>query len=71
MTGTKSAIKTAFEARDLNVRLDRPPTAAEFHQLASVPAEAEWFANLDNPHAPRVPDRSAGLHGFCGDPSGG
>ena len=27
----------------------RTLTAAEFHQLAAVPAEAEWFANLDNP----------------------
>ncbi|WP_438390490.1 hypothetical protein [Caballeronia sp. DA-9] len=24
-------------------------TAAQFHQLADVPPEAEWFANLDNP----------------------
>lgn len=24
-------------------------SAAEFHQLANVPPEAEWFANLDNP----------------------
>jgi hypothetical protein len=24
-------------------------TADQFHRLATVPAEAEWFANLDNP----------------------
>lgn len=35
-------------------RLDRPLTAAEFHQLAAVPAEAEWFANLDNPRTRRA-----------------
>jgi site-specific recombinase XerD len=35
-------------------RLDRPLTAAEFHQLATVPAEAEWFANLDNPRTRRA-----------------
>ncbi|SAL75241.1 phage integrase family protein [Caballeronia terrestris] len=29
-------------------------TGAEFHQLASVPAEAEWFANLDNPRTRRA-----------------
>jgi len=27
---------------------------AEFHQLAAVPAEAEWFANLDNPRTRRA-----------------
>jgi len=25
-------------------------TAAEFHRLADVPAEAEWFANIQNKH---------------------
>ena len=29
-------------------------TAAEFHRLADVPPEAEWFANLGNPHTRRV-----------------
>lgn len=29
-------------------------TAAQFHQLAAVPAEAEWFANLDNPRTRRA-----------------
>lgn len=29
-------------------------TAAQFHQLAEVPPEAEWFANLDNPHTRRA-----------------
>jgi site-specific recombinase XerD len=32
----------------------RALTRAEFHQLAAVPAEAEWFANLDNPHTRRA-----------------
>jgi site-specific recombinase XerD len=32
----------------------RSLTAAEFHQLANVPAEAEWFANLDNPRTRRA-----------------
>lgn len=30
--------------------LDRP----EYHQLAAVPAELEWFANLDNPRTRRA-----------------
>jgi site-specific recombinase XerD len=29
-------------------------SAAQFHQLAAVPAEAEWFANLDNPRTRRA-----------------
>ncbi|REE06553.1 site-specific recombinase XerD [Paraburkholderia sp. BL27I4N3] len=29
-------------------------TAAQFHQLADVPPEAEWFANLDNPRTRRA-----------------
>src|SRR5215218_9874077 len=29
-------------------------TAAEFHRLADVPPEVEWFANLSNPHTRRV-----------------
>jgi site-specific recombinase XerD len=29
-------------------------TVAQFHQLATVPAEAEWFANLDNPRTRRA-----------------
>jgi hypothetical protein len=29
-------------------------TRAEFHTLAQVPAEVEWFANLDNPRTRRA-----------------
>jgi hypothetical protein len=29
-------------------------TAAEFHRLADVPPEVEWFANLSNVHTRRV-----------------
>src|ERR1700692_1074441 len=29
-------------------------TAAEFHRLADVPPEVEWFANLTNPNTKRV-----------------
>ncbi len=35
-------------------RGNRLLTAAEFHQLADVPPEVEWFANLSNPHTRRV-----------------
>ena len=28
--------------------------AAEFHKLADVPPEVEWFANLDNPNTRRA-----------------
>ena len=29
-------------------------TSAEFHRLADVPPEVEWFANLGNAHTRRV-----------------
>jgi hypothetical protein len=29
-------------------------TAAEFHRLADVPPEVEWFANLTNPSTRRA-----------------
>ena len=32
----------------------RALTAPEFHQLAQVPPETEWFANLDNPNTRRA-----------------
>jgi site-specific recombinase XerD len=35
-------------------RSDRLLTAAEFQQLAEVPAEIEWFANIDNPRTRRA-----------------
>jgi hypothetical protein len=34
-------------------RASRMLTAAEFHQLADVPPEVEWFANLTNAHTRR------------------
>lgn len=33
---------------------DRRLSAAEFQQLAAVPAAAEWFANIDNPRTRRA-----------------
>jgi site-specific recombinase XerD len=38
----------------ISVERGRRLTGAEFHQLAAVPAEAEWFANLDNPRTHRA-----------------
>jgi site-specific recombinase XerD len=32
----------------------RALTSAEFSQLAAVPPETEWFANIDNPHTRRA-----------------
>ena len=29
-------------------------TAAEFHRLADVPPEVEWFANISNAHTRRA-----------------
>ena len=30
------------------------PTVAQFRQLAEVPSEVEWFANIDNPQTRRA-----------------
>jgi site-specific recombinase XerD len=46
MTPAKSLIRITQKHRLL--------TAAEFQQLADVPAEIEWFRNLDNPHTERA-----------------
>jgi hypothetical protein len=35
-------------------------TAAEFHRLADVPPEVEWFANLGNPHTRRAYEKATG-----------
>jgi site-specific recombinase XerD len=43
---------------------ERRLTAAQFQQLAAVPAEAEWFANLDNPRTRRA--YRIDLHDFMG-----
>ena len=39
---------------------DRLLTAAEFHRLADVPPEVEWFANLTNPNTKRAYDNAVG-----------
>jgi site-specific recombinase XerC len=39
---------------------ERRLTAAEFHQLADVPPEVEWFANLTNPNTRRAYEHAVG-----------
>jgi integrase/recombinase XerD len=41
---------------------ERLLTAAEFHRLAEVPPEIEWFANLDNPSTERAYKKA--IHDF-------
>jgi integrase/recombinase XerD len=42
-------------------------TAAEFHGLADVPPEVEWFANLSNAHTRRVYEKAIrDFMGFTG-----
>src|SRR5258708_6988829 len=48
-----SILPTPIERIDPIPR-ERHLTAAQFHQLADVPPEAEWFANLDNPRTRRA-----------------
>jgi site-specific recombinase XerD len=48
-------------------RVSRLLTAAEFHQLADVSPEVEWFANLTNRHTRRVYENATrDLMGFTG-----
>lgn len=57
---------TDLEARITGAQLitaERRLTAAEFHQLAAVPAAAEWFANIDNPRTRRA--YQGDLKDFC------
>ncbi len=35
---------------------------AEFHRLAEVPPETEWFANIDNENTRRAYRNDGGLH---------
>ncbi|TBW34555.1 integrase [Azotobacter chroococcum] len=48
---------------ELTVAGERRLTAAEFQDLARVPAAAEWFANLDNPRTRRA--YRGDLEDFC------
>ena len=70
MKSTKSLIPVT--------RKNRLLTEVEFRQLAAVPAEVEWFRNLDSPHTERAYRNAIGrLHalyrhsatGFAGDHS--
>ena len=50
---------TSHQADQLPNQIQLPPTnrlltAAEFRQLADVPPEVEWFANLTNPSTRRA-----------------
>lgn len=45
---------TAEGGSSLVRRSERLLTAAEFQQLAEVPAEVEWFANIENPRTRRT-----------------
>jgi len=42
-------------------------TAAEFHRLADVPPEVEWFANLTNPQTRRAYENAVWKVGEGGD----
>ena len=45
---------TQLVTKPAALRVSRLLTAAEFHRLADVPPEVEWFANLTNPHTRRA-----------------
>lgn len=50
-------------AGDLQVAGERRLTAAQFQQLAAVPAATEWFANINNPRTRRA--YQGDLQDFC------
>jgi hypothetical protein len=45
----------------------RLSTVAEFHRLADVPPEVEWFANLSNPSTRRAMKTPSGI--LCASPA--
>lgn len=47
----------------LQITGERRLTSAEFQQLASMPAAAEWFANINMPRTRRA--YQADLEDFC------
>src|ERR1700693_6012679 len=48
-------------------RVSRLLTAAEFHRLADVPPEVEWFANISNAHTRRAYENAVrDFMGFTG-----
>lgn len=51
-------------AGDLRGTGERRLTAAQFQELAAVPAAVEWFANIDNPRTRRA--YQGDLEDFCG-----
>ena len=54
MTAAPLPAPTALSARAVRLL-----TAAEFHRLADVPPEVEWFANLSNPSTRRAYENAA------------
>ncbi len=52
MTDATDAITDQLPTRTASG--NRLLTAAEFHRLADVPPEVEWFANISNPHTRRA-----------------
>lgn len=49
--------------------LPTPLTAVQFHDLAAIPPELEWFANLTNPHTRRAYQQD--IQDFRPSPAGG
>ena len=50
----RAAAAIMSEQLPTEIRPNRPLTAAEFHRLADVPPEVEWFANISNAHTRRA-----------------
>ena len=54
------AADTTIEQLPASTGAGRMLTAAEFHRLADVPPEMEWFANLTNPQTRRAYENAVG-----------
>lgn len=62
--------QTSTEPTGLAVRPDPGGwliSAAEFQELAEMPAAIEWLANIDNPNTRRAYRRDGGIQGYAGD----
>src|ERR1700693_4436500 len=67
MTKTHTTTTDQLPAEAPPARVSRLLTAAEFHQLAAVPPEVEWFANLTNPSTRRAYENAVkDFMGFTG-----
>src|SRR5277367_4131801 len=60
MSDPSADLQIALQLPTQIVPAERLLTAAEFHRLADVPPEFEWFANIRNVHTRRAYENAIG-----------